>query len=77
VSEGFSQTLRQTQKHNPSLTQRVGIVANPATLSVKSVVKKQNHIFTTDSTENTDESQSSQNEFFVEEERSMFSHFAP
>jgi hypothetical protein len=28
VSEGFSQTLRETQKLNPSLTQRVGIVAN-------------------------------------------------
>jgi hypothetical protein len=28
VSEGFFQTLRQTQKHYPSLTQRVGIVAN-------------------------------------------------
>jgi hypothetical protein len=28
VSEGFFQTLRQTQKLNPSLTQRVGIVAN-------------------------------------------------
>jgi hypothetical protein len=52
-------------------------VALPATLSVKSVVKKQNHIFTTDSTENTDESQSSQTEFFGEEGRSMFSHFAP
>jgi hypothetical protein len=28
VSEGFFQTLRQTQNHYPSLTQRVGIVAN-------------------------------------------------
>ena len=28
VSEGFPETLRQTQKHNPSLTQRVGITAN-------------------------------------------------
>jgi hypothetical protein len=28
VSERFSQTLLETQKHNPSLTQRVGIVAN-------------------------------------------------
>jgi hypothetical protein len=28
VSEGFFPTLRQTQKINPSLTQRVGIVAN-------------------------------------------------
>ena len=28
VSEGFSLTQRQSQKHNPSLTQRVGIVAN-------------------------------------------------
>jgi hypothetical protein len=28
VSEGFFKTLLQTQKHNPSLTQRVGIVAN-------------------------------------------------
>ena len=28
VREGFSLTQRQTQKHNPSLTPRVGIVAN-------------------------------------------------
>jgi hypothetical protein len=28
VSEGFHQALRNTQKLNPSLTQRVGIVAN-------------------------------------------------
>jgi hypothetical protein len=28
VSEGFSPTLLNTQKHDPSLTQRVGIVAN-------------------------------------------------
>jgi hypothetical protein len=28
VSEGFFQTLRQTLKHNPSLTRRVGIDAN-------------------------------------------------
>jgi hypothetical protein len=28
MSEGFFQTLRQTQKLNPSLTQRVGTVAN-------------------------------------------------
>ncbi len=28
VSEGFTQTLPKTQKHNPSLTQRVGIDAN-------------------------------------------------
>jgi hypothetical protein len=28
VSEGFSRTLHQTQKHNPSLTQRVGMAAN-------------------------------------------------
>jgi hypothetical protein len=28
VSEGFPETLRQTLKLNPSLTQRVGIVAN-------------------------------------------------
>jgi hypothetical protein len=31
VSEGFPDPLRQTQKHNPSLTQRVGIVATRAT----------------------------------------------
>ena len=28
VSEGFTQTLPKTLKHNPSLTQRVGIDAN-------------------------------------------------
>jgi hypothetical protein len=28
VSEGFPETLRKTQKHYPSLTRRVGIVAN-------------------------------------------------
>lgn len=35
--------------------------AEPAILSVLSVVKKHNRIFTTDSTDNTDESQRSQN----------------
>ena len=28
VSEGFTEILRKTQKHNPSLTRRVGIVTN-------------------------------------------------
>jgi hypothetical protein len=28
VSEGFPETLRKTQNHNPSLTQRVGIAPN-------------------------------------------------
>jgi hypothetical protein len=28
VSEGFTETLRKTQKHNPSLTQRVGMGTN-------------------------------------------------
>ncbi len=28
MSEGFSKTLRKTQKHDPSLTQRVGMAAN-------------------------------------------------
>jgi hypothetical protein len=49
VSEGFFQTLRQTQKHYPSLTQRVGIVANSRRQNTSArnlrshCQKKQNH----------------------------------
>jgi hypothetical protein len=31
VSEGFSKTLRKTQKHDPSLTQRVGMARKRGT----------------------------------------------
>jgi len=38
VSEGFCLTLRKTQKHDPSLTQRVGIVADPQLQNVRQQV---------------------------------------
>jgi hypothetical protein len=45
VSEGFPETLRKTQKHNPSLTQRVGMVIKRATskrVSEVSVSREEN-----------------------------------